>query len=298
MLSQEDFQLFADLVKRTSGLLLSPDKGYLLESRLGPVAREHNCKNLTELARKLRSGQDRRLVEAITDAMTTNESFFFRDTRPFDQFRDLVLPTMLERRAAQRKLRIWSAAASSGQEAYSLAIILKEQAAKLAGWRIEILGTDISPSMIARAKQGYFSQFEVQRGLPITMLVKYFEQKGDQWQIKPELRSMVEFRTYNLLDNLSALGQFDVVFCRNVLIYFEQATKARVLAAIRKQMPDDGALYLGGAETVLGLCDHFKALPGERGLYVPSTCPADWAGAKRGKATAATVSTTRVAATG
>lgn len=298
MLSQEDFQLFADLVKRTSGLLLSADKGYLLESRLGPVAREHGCKNLAALAHKLRSGQDRRLAEAITDAMTTNESFFFRDTRPFDQFRDLVLPTLLERRAAQRKLRIWSAAASSGQEAYSLAIILKEQAAKLAGWRVEILGTDISPSMIERAKQGHFSQFEVQRGLPITMLVKYFDQKGDQWQVKQELRNMVQFRTFNLLDNLSSLGQFDVVFCRNVLIYFDQETKARVLSAIRKQMPDDGVLYLGGAETVLGLCDQFKALPGERGLYVPSTCPADWAGAKRGKAATVAVPAARAAATG
>ncbi len=270
MLSNEDFTTFADLVKKTSGLVLSSDKSYLLESRLAQIAKQHGCEDVSKLAAQVRRGASAALTDAITDAMTTNESFFFRDTRPFDQFRDVVLPSLMEKRATTRKLRIWSAAASSGQEAYSLAMVLKELGPKVAGWRFEIVGTDISPTMIARAKSGIFSQFEVQRGLPITHLVKYFDQQGDQWQIKPELRAMVQFRTFNLLDSLTALGQFDIVFCRNVLIYFDRETKGEVLAAIRKQMPADGTLFLGGAETVLGITDHFKAMDGQRGLYVPT----------------------------
>ncbi|HYD65672.1 protein-glutamate O-methyltransferase [Azospirillum sp.] len=267
----EDFDMFATLLKQRSGLVLTKDKAYLLESRLMPVARKWNIKGLDELATTVRTRKDEALLRDITEAMTTNESSFFRDQKPFDQFKQIVLPRLLEARAAKRQIRIWSAACSSGQEAYSLAMLLNEDAAKVAGWRIEIVGTDISAEMVERAKAGVYTQFEVQRGLPIQMLVKHFKQQGDKWQINPNLRQMVSFREWNLLGDLGALGQFDVVFCRNVLIYFDQPTKAKVLDGIARLMPQDGVLYLGGAETVLGITDRFKPVDGQRGLYTLST---------------------------
>jgi chemotaxis protein methyltransferase CheR len=263
----EDFDMFSTLLKQRSGLVLTRDKAYLLESRLMPVARKWNMKGLEELATTVRTRKDEALLRDITEAMTTNESSFFRDQKPFDQFRQLVLPRLMEARAAKRSLRIWSAACSSGQEGYSLSMILNEEAAKLSGWRVEIVGTDISAEMVERAKSGIYTQFEVQRGLPITMLVKHFKQNGDKWQISQQLRQMVSFREWNLLGDLSPLGQFDIVFCRNVLIYFDQPTKAKVLEAIGRQMPQDGVLYLGGAETVLGITERFKPVEGQRGLY-------------------------------
>ncbi len=263
----EDFDMFSTLLKQRSGLVLTRDKAYLLESRLMPVARKWNMKGLEELAATVRTRKDEALLRDITEAMTTNESSFFRDQKPFDQFKQVVLPKLMEARAAKRSIRIWSAACSSGQEAYSLAMLLSEESAKMAGWRIEIVGTDISSEMVERSKSGIYTQFEVQRGLPIQMLVKHFKQQGDKWQISPQLRQMVSFREYNLLGDLSGLGQFDIVFCRNVLIYFDQPTKAKVLEAIARQMPKDGVLYLGGAETVLGITDRFKPVEGQRGLY-------------------------------
>lgn len=266
----EDFDMFATLLKQRSGLVLTKDKAYLLESRLMPVARKWNMKGLDELANTVRTRKDEALLRDITEAMTTNESSFYRDSKPFDQFRQLVLPRLLETRAAKRSIRIWSAACSSGQEAYSLAMLLLDEQARIGGWRIEIVGTDISAEMVERAKAGVYTQFEVQRGLPIQMLVKHFKQNGDKWQISQQIRQMVSFREWNLLQDVSALGQFDVVFCRNVLIYFDQPTKTKVLEAIARQMPPDGILYLGGAETVLGITDRFKAVDGQRGLYTPA----------------------------
>ncbi len=264
----EDFDMFSNLLKQRSGLVLTKDKAYLLESRLMPVARKWNMKGLDELAVTVRSRKEEALLRDITEAMTTNESSFFRDQKPFDLFRNVVLPQLLETRSARRQIRIWSAACSSGQEAYSLAMLLQEDAAKIAGWRIEIIGTDISAEMVERAKSGIYTQFEVQRGLPIQMLVKHFKQNGDKWQISPQIRQMATFREFNLLGDLMPLGQFDVVFCRNVLIYFDQPTKTRVLEQIARIMPADGLLYLGGAETVLGITERFKPLESQRGLYV------------------------------
>ncbi|UKJ74691.1 CheR family methyltransferase [Azospirillum brasilense] len=263
----EDFDMFSTLLKQRSGLVLTRDKAYLLESRLMPVARKWNMKGLEELASTVRTRKDEALLRDITEAMTTNESSFFRDQKPFDQFKQIVLPKLMAARSAKRSIRIWSAACSSGQEAYSLAMLLSEDAAKLAGWRIEIVGTDISAEMVERSKSGIYTQFEVQRGLPIQMLVKHFKQQGDKWQISQQLRQMASFREFNLLGDLSGLGQFDIVFCRNVLIYFDQPTKTKVLEAIARQMPQDGVLYLGGAETVLGITDRFKPVEGQRGLY-------------------------------
>lgn len=266
----DDFTLFQTLLKQRSGLVLSTDKAYLLDSRLTPVARKWALKGLDELAAALRARRDESLLRDVIEAMTTNESSFFRDLKPFNQFREVILPLLLKARGRARRLRIWSAACSTGQEPYSLAMILHDERARLAGWTIEILGTDLSNEVLERARAGVYTQFEVQRGLPITHLVKHFRQQGDRWELAPEIRRMVSYRAVNLLDDLSGLGSFDVVFCRNVLIYFDQPTKTRVLEAISRLMPPDGVLCLGGAETVLGITDRFKPMDGQRGIYQPA----------------------------
>ena len=268
-MTPDDFDLLSGILLERSGLSLTKDKMYLLETRLGPVARKNGHGGLDELVEALRQKPDEPLIRDITEAMTTNESFFFRDGTPFEIFEKHVMPRLLEARASSKSLRIWCAAASTGQEPYSIAMILKEMGAKLATWRIEILATDLSSAVLEKAKVGLYSQFEVQRGLPIQMLVKYFEQHGEMWQIDSALRAMVEYRENNLLRDLSSLGAFDIIFCRNVLIYFESETKKRVLQNMSRLMPNDGALFLGGAETVLGITDRFKPAPGHRGLYMP-----------------------------
>jgi chemotaxis protein methyltransferase CheR len=202
--------------------------------------------------------------------MTTNESFFFRDKTPFEHFRDLVIPQLLAARARERRIRIWCAAAAAGQEPYSLAMALKEMGGKIADFRVEILATDISNEILEKAKAGIYSQFEVQRGLPIQLLVKYFAKIGETWQVSHDIRAMVQFRPLNLLRNFSNLGTFDVIFCRNVLIYFDQPTKIDVLGRLAEVTAHDGYLSLGGAETVIGLTDAFKPVPERRGLYAPN----------------------------
>ncbi|MFQ5533695.1 MAG: CheR family methyltransferase [Sphingomonadales bacterium] len=265
----EDFELISGMLKERSGLALSQDKVYLVESRLTPLARKRGFGCLDELVREIRTRRDERLLRDVTEAMTTNESFFFRDAAPFDLFRDVVIPELLRTRDKSRKLRVWCAAASTGQEPYSLAMILREMQHKLQGRRIEIIGTDLSAEVLQKARVGLYSQFEVQRGLPIQMMIKYFSQVGEMWQIDSSLRAMVRFEELNLLKDFSRLGKFDVIYCRNVLIYFDHETKARVLDRIRKMMPGDGVLFLGAAETVLGVCDKFKPVAGQRGLYAP-----------------------------
>lgn len=266
-MSPADFDFLAAFLRQRSGLTLGPEKGYLLESRLMPVARRWGVPDLGALVARLRGGVPDSMAVEVVEAMTTNESFFFRDSKPFDQFRDFVLPQLLRSRSATRSIRIWSAACSHGQEPYSLAMLLKEKEAALAGWRVEILATDISRDVLRRAEEGVYSQFEVQRGLPIRQLMQYFTQEGERWRVKPTLRSMVNFRYFNLLDDPGVLGRFDVVFLRNVLIYFDPPTKTRVLEAVARQMAPDGVLFLGGAETVLGVTQRFRVVPEQRGLY-------------------------------
>ncbi len=270
----DHFDVLSGLIRKHSGLVLTRDKAYLLESRLLPVARKWRLKPLADLATAVRGQADTGMVRDVVEAMTTNESFFFRDVKPFDQFKSFVLPHLLRARAATRSIRIWSAACSSGQEPYSLAMILSEQRAQLAGWRIEILATDLSTEILDKAQAGLYSQFEVQRGLPIQLLVKYFKQQGERWQIDPAIRAMVSFRQLNLLDEMTALGRFDVIFCRNVLIYFDQPTKTMVLDRLSRQMAPDGHLYLGGAETVLGISDKLQPVPENRGVYGLATTAA------------------------
>lgn len=267
-MTPQDFDYLRQLLRARSGLVLSAEKQYLAESRLLPVARRHGLTTLTELIGRLKAATTAPLTAEVVEAMTTNETFFFRDKLPFDHFRDTVLPALIEARAREKRIRIWCTAASTGQEPYSLAMTIKGLGAKLAGYRIEILGTDISGDVLERAKAGLYSQFEVQRGLPIQLLVKFFSQVGETWQIAPEIRAMVQFRPLNLLKDFSTLGSFDMVFCRNVLIYFDQETKIAVLNRLARQMPDDGFLALGAAETVVGLTDAFKPLSDKRGLYL------------------------------
>jgi chemotaxis protein methyltransferase CheR len=268
--SPHDYEFLCKLLKEQSGLALAGDKQYLVESRLLPLARKAGIASLGDLVAKLRAGGDRLAVEVV-HAMTTNESFFFRDKIPFDHFRDTIMPALLNARAAERRIRIWCAAASTGQEPYSLAICLKEMKEKIADWRIEILGTDLSTAVLDKAKDGLYTQFEVQRGLPIQLLVKYFAQVGEMWHIGADIRAMVQYRPLNLLSDFSYLGPFDLVFCRNVLIYFDQDTKVDVLGRLARVVAPHGYLVLGAAETVVGLSDAFRPVPDRRGLYAPAT---------------------------
>ncbi|MPZ56207.1 MAG: chemotaxis protein CheR [Rhizobiales bacterium] len=267
-MTPNEYDYVRKLLKERSGLVLSADKQYLVKSRLLPLVRKAGVSRLGELVLKLQGPGAESLVADVIDAMTTNETLFFRDKIPFKHFRDTILPALMIARNAQRHIRIWCTACSSGQEPYSLAMTLKEMGAALAGWRFDILATDIARTVIEQAKTGVYSQFEVQRGLPITLLLKYFQQDGDNWQVVPEVRAMVKFRQLNLLRDFSVLGTFDVVFCRNVLIYFGHDTKIDVLHRIGRSMGSNGFLVLGAAETVVGLTDAFKPHADRRGLYL------------------------------
>ena len=266
-MTPQDYDFLRKLLKERSGLDLSADKQYLVESRLIPLARKAGMPGIAELVQKMKSGAET-LTSEVVEAMTTNETFFFRDKIPFDHLRETVLPTLLKARANRRSLRIWSAACSTGQEPYSIAMCLKEKAQELAGWRIEIVATDLSQEVLEKAKSGIYSQFEVQRGLPVQLLVKYFTQIGEYWQISPEIRGMVQHRQLNLLQDFSHLGKFDVIFCRNVLIYFDQDTKAGIFGRLARTLEPDGMVLLGAAETVVGISDAFRPHPDRRGLYL------------------------------
>jgi chemotaxis protein methyltransferase CheR len=264
-----DYDYLRKVLKERSGLDLSGDKQYLVESRLVPLARKNGLAGIPELAAKMRSGAEP-LITEVVEAMTTNETFFYRDRIPFDHLRDTILPALMQARAARKSIRIWSAASSTGQEPYSIAMSLKEKAAQLAGWRFEIVATDLSLDVLEKSKAGIYSQFEVQRGLPIQLLVKYFTQNGELWQVNADVRSMVQHRQLNLLQDFSHLGKFDVVFCRNVLIYFDHDTKIDVFERLGKVMEPDGMLMLGAAESVVGITDVFRPLADKRGIYQPN----------------------------
>ncbi|SHK81591.1 MCP methyltransferase, CheR-type [Bradyrhizobium lablabi] len=264
-----DYEYLRKLLKDHSGLDLSSDKQYLIESRLLPLSRKAGLSDIGELVQKMKGGSAG-LTTQVVEAMTTNETFFFRDKVPFEHFRNTVMPEILQARAGRKSMRIWCAAGSTGQEPYSLAMCLKEMGAAIAGFRVEILATDLSQEVLEKSRAGIYSQFEVQRGLPIQLLVKYFKQTGELWQINPDIRAMVAHRQLNLLHDFSPLGVFDVIFCRNVLIYFDQDTKINIFNRLAKATEPDGFLALGAAETVVGLTEAFKPYPERRGLYRPN----------------------------
>ena len=268
-MTPHDYDFLRTALKQRSGLVLSADKQYLVESRLIPLARKSGLAGIGDLVQKIKGGAEAVAMDAI-EAMTTNETFFFRDKIPFDHLRETVIPELLQARSSRKSLRIWCAASSTGQEPYSIAMCLKEIAPALAGWRVELVATDLSQAVLEKSKSGIFSQFEVQRGLPIQMLVKYFAQTGELWQINADIRAMVQHRQLNLLQDFSHLGTFDVIFCRNVLIYFDQDTKAGIFNRLGRLIEADGFLVLGAAESVVGISDAFRPYPDRRGLYCPN----------------------------
>lgn len=268
MISASDYEFFARFLKQHSGLQLTDDKHYLLESRLVPLLRKFDLPDFPRLAQVLREGKSSIIAAAVVEAMTTNESLFFRDKTPFEDFTKTMLPALHAGRPHGQRLRIWCAAASTGQEPYSLAMLLADNAGLIGQRRVEIVGTDLSSDVLERARGGRYNQFEVQRGLAVQLLLKHFDKSGDWWEIKQHLRAMVEFRKFNLLDPFLGLGTFDIIFCRNVLIYFDAHTKADILSRMARVLAPDGFLVLGAAETVIGITDAFKLLAGHRGTYV------------------------------
>ena len=250
-ISDENYTYLQQQIYRSSGIVLDDSKRYLLETRLTPIVRKQNLKSINELCALLRTTKQSKITQEITEAMTTNETFFFRDAAPFKLLREKILPPLIEERKSSRQLSFWSAAASSGQEAYSLAMVLLEM--NLKDWKIEIFGTDLAEKVLDRAREGKYIQIEVNRGLPAPYLVKYFNRQGLEWQIKDELRRMVRFQQFDLRQSMRGLGPFDVVLCRNVLIYFDVETKKSILRQIEGTLRRGGRLLLGAAETTMNL---------------------------------------------
>jgi chemotaxis protein methyltransferase CheR len=253
----DNYRFLQDYIYRESGIVIDADKHYLLEARLSPIAKNQQLKTVDDLCALLRATTSTGpLRRQVVEAMTTHETLFFRDLPQYEALKAHVLPELMEQRKMTRRLRFWSAASSSGQEAYSLAMLLLEMGMR--DWTIQIVGTDLSEQILERARQGRFLQIEVNRGLPVAMLVKYFTRQGLDWQLNQEVRNMVTFQKFDLRENMRTLGSFDLVFCRNVLIYFDQDTKKKILEQIRGTLTRGGYLFLGGAETTLSLVGGFE----------------------------------------
>jgi chemotaxis protein methyltransferase CheR len=267
-----DFLYIQQFLMKRVGIVLPPEKRYLVETRLEPLTRQLQLPSMTALVAKLRL-REPLIEQSVIDAMTTNETLFFRDKQPFDVLRDLILPKLARERRGRGKLRIWCAACSSGQEPYSIAMVLDDLRPQLGGVSAEIVATDISSRVLGQAKAGVFSQFEVQRGLPIKQLLKHFTQEGTRWRINPALARDITFQQGNLLQPFRHFGVFDVILCRNVMIYFNEATKRDLLKRLSESLAPDGYLMLGGAETVLGLSTDLAPHQSERSLYVHRDSP-------------------------
>jgi chemotaxis protein methyltransferase CheR len=265
-MTREDFSFLAEFFKLRSGLSFDESKTELIESRLKPLAERRGLATISALINELKAGNEA-LARAVGEAMTIRDTSFFRDGAAFDAFRDQIVPALMRDRMAQRRLRLWCAAAATGQEPYSLAIVL-DGLPQLAGWNVEIVATDASTEAIARASAGVYSHAQVQRGLPVPLLARYFRQDGDSWRVAQALRNRVRFGVFNLLDAFADAEPFDVIFCRNVLIYFDQGTKTDILARLREVLAPGGYLVLGAGETVLGLNSSFAARSDCPGIYV------------------------------
>jgi chemotaxis protein methyltransferase CheR len=260
------FSYLTGLIKTRSGIVLGEDKMYLLESRLAPVIKRLGLTDLDALVQHLQRERDDRLLDEITDRMTTNESSFFRDSKPFDALRQKVMPNIMAK-TPKAPVRIWSAACSTGQEPYTISICMEEDKAKRLNHPYEIFASDISPSALDRAREGTYSQFEVQRGMPIMFLMKYFAQDKESWVVKEELKKQIRFQQVNLLETFSPYGRFDVIFCRNVLIYFDAETKKKILQKFAWSLNPGGFLFLGAGETVLDLNNSFVPFEGCTGVF-------------------------------
>ncbi len=268
-LTKDEFDFISTMLKQKSGLTLTEDKGYLLETRLQPVARANGLAGCKELIGRLRVNPPPALVHQVVESMTTNESMFFRDTKPFDHLKNVVLPAL--KAAGKTSVRIWSAACSTGQEPYSIAMTIKEEGAKYTGMRFDIHATDLADKVLERSRSGIYSQFEVQRGLPIMLLMKYFQQRpNNMWEINDEMKKMISWAPANLLTSFAALGKFDIIFVRNVLIYFDEKTKTDVLNRMADILNQPGYLFLGGAESTLNLTKRYTPSVENRGLFTLS----------------------------
>lgn len=268
-LRDDDFAFLQRLLKQESGLALSADKAYLLVTRLRPVMDDHGLGSISALVRHLRSGNRDGVRDQVVDAMTTNESLWFRDGSPFEALSRLMLPALVAARPSSKALRIWCAAASTGQEPYSIAMVVEDQAAKLGGRHVDILGTDISQAALKRARAGVYTAFEVARGMPDQYLTRYFTQgERNRYALSAAIKKKVRFEARNLLTSFAGMGTFDIIFCRNVLIYFDRPTKADILDRMAAILAPDGFLVLGGPETTLGLTNALKRQGSWRNVYV------------------------------
>lgn len=267
-MNEHDFKFYQDVLQQESGIFLSPDKTYLLNTRLTPLCKTLGFDTLEDYTQHLKSSGDRGALNMVIEAMTTNETSFFRDVKPFQHLKSGILPRLLERRGDLRRLRIWSAACSTGQEAYSIAMTLKEVSVQSVGWQFDIIGTDIADHVLKKAQEGRYNTFEIQRGLSMPQIVRHFDQRDQDWVIKEELRKMVQFKRFNLLEPATRLGNFDIIFCRNVLIYFNAETKLRVLKSLHASMANDGVLLLGSCENIMSDRSGFMPLENMHGVYV------------------------------
>ena len=263
----DSFSYICSLILQRSAIVLEENKAYLVESRLTPVVREHGLSSIDALVGRLRGSSDSPLHKQVVEALTTNETSFFRDMHPFDGLRLAILPELIRKRAAVKTLNFWCGAASTGQEPYTICMVLREHFPVLKDWTIRFLATDLSQQVLQRARDGLFNQCEVNRGLPAPLMVKYFTKKGLQWQIKDELRSMVQFAELNLNNPWPVMAPLDLVFLRNVLIYFSMETKKEILGKMRKVLAPDGYLFLGGAETTLNLDDSYQRIQADKAVF-------------------------------
>ena len=259
VLEPRAFDYITKLVRERSAIVLESSKSYLVESRLSPIARECGLETIGKLIEKLQEPNSQGLTQKVVDAMTTNETSFFRDLHPFQALKTNILPNLIKARASEKVLNIWSNACSSGQEVYSIAMLIKENFPDLGGWKVRLIASDLSTKILERAKAGVFTQTEINRGLPMPLLLKYFSKQGIQWKLNDEIRSMVDFRTINLIETFpTAISQMDIVFLRNVLIYFCPQTKSSILNRVRASLRSDGCLFLGGSETTMNLKVKFE----------------------------------------
>jgi chemotaxis protein methyltransferase CheR len=267
-MTDQDFDAVRRLLQEHSAIALDDSKQYLVETRLAPLLRRRNLRSIGELLAQLRGQPDIGLLRQIVEALVTTESSFFRDHHPFESLRKVVLPDLIQRRRSERRLEIWCAATAHGQEPYSLALLIREHFPELAGWQVRLLASDLSREALARAREGRYSQIEVNRGLPASLLVRYFEQHGTEWQLQQAVRSMVEFREINLAKPWPSLPRLDLVLIRNVMIYFDVGTKKVILGRIAQLLRPDGYLLLGGAETTINLDSSYRRVePLKSGFY-------------------------------
>jgi chemotaxis protein methyltransferase CheR len=270
-ISAADYQFLCTFLREQIGYELGGGKEYLVESRLQPIAASLELDSVVAVVERLRLAGEHVLREAVIEAMVTHETSFFRTGRTFENLRNVIIPALRAARSASRQLRIWCAGCATGQEPYSVVMTLTDHFAELGNWRIDILATDVSDRILERARAGVYNQFEVQRGLPVQSLLKHFRQVGTHWQIADELRRLVGYRKFNLLDPFTAIdGPYDVVFLCNVLIYFDPASKGSIFAKLRRAIAPDGFLVLGESETVLGLTDQFRITPEAAGVFRPA----------------------------